>query len=130
MNYENGSKLLPSLEKLKDKTLLKSTDWDIIHVALLPIEPGTFMAYVPVLDGFSNGNWMANGVNHQVVYLQTGLYTKPNGTHFDDDLTFFALIKKRTTPYHCEYKAELIFNLVSQGEIRKEDIPSSVLPHL
>jgi hypothetical protein len=130
MNYEEGVQLLPSLERLKDKTLLKSNKWDIIHIALLPIIKDTLLAYAPVLDGYSNGQWLANGVNHEIVYKRTGIYYRPDGSHFDDNLNFYAILKKRDNPLHVEYKCELLTKLIVEQEIKKEDIPSFVLSRL
>lgn len=130
MNYQDGINVLPSLNGLIDKSLSKSINWRVIHTALLPKEPNTLLAYIPVLDGRSNGHWLANGVNHEAVYRGSGIYYKQDGSHFDDDLTFYVVLKNRDNPLHVEYKCELLSTLINQEEVLTEDIPSFVLQHL
>ena len=130
MNYDNGIKILPAFDNLKDKDLNKSPQWRIIHLALLPIEAETLLAYSLPLDWLANGHWLANGVNHDALYNSTGLYYKQDGTNIPDDLTFYALLKNRKEPLHVEYKCELIVNLINSGEISAGDIPSFALPYL
>src|SRR5687767_9618175 len=124
MNYKEGFPLLESLDKLKDKDLIKRQGWEIIHIALLPVVQDTLLAYSSILDATSGGNWMANGVNHEKVY-RSGVYVHMDGTHFDDDLNFYAITKHRINVTHVEYKCELLVNLVTEGEVKEADIPSS-----
>lgn len=129
MNYKDGIKILPYLESIKGKNLRKNKEWQIIHTALLPSFENTLLAYVPVLDGTSSGHWLANGVNHEAVY-NSGIYVKTDGTTFDDELIFYAILAKRENLLHVEYKCKSISNLISEQELTKEDIPKTILQYL
>lgn len=59
--------------------------------------------------------------------MNSGIYYRQDGTYHDDNLIFYAILKRKDNPLHVEYKCEPIINLIIQQEIRKEDIPSSVL---
>ena len=130
MNYENGINLLPLLDNLKNKNLLISNEWTIINTALLPVEKETLAAYIPVLEWSSNGQWLANGINHEVVYKRSGMYYKTDGTYHNDNLTFYIFLKKSDNLFIAEYKCEKLSNLLISQEIKKEDIVNSLLQHL
>jgi hypothetical protein len=130
MNYEEGINLLPSLDRLKNNQLSIDKDWIITNIALLPTNPDTLTAYIVPLNWASNGRWLVNEINHDYVYKRTGIYYKPDGTHFDDDLTFYVMFKRTNSYSHEEYKCTQLISLLQSGEIKKEDIPSFVLQAL
>ena len=130
MNYENGIKLLPLLDNLKNKTLLISNEWTIINTALLPVEKETLAAYIPVLGWAANGQWLTNTINHDFVYKGTRMYYKDDGTHFNDNLTFYVFIKKSDNLFNAEYKCVSLGQMIMSQEIQKEDIPNLLLQHL
>jgi hypothetical protein len=127
MNYEDGKALLPSLDRLKYKKLIISNEWTIINIALLPKNENTLTAYIPPMNWFTNGQWLANGVNHEMLYEKSGIYYKQDGTHFDDNLTIYIIVKRDSGTFSAEYKCDFLSNLLSSGEIKKGDIPSFVL---
>jgi hypothetical protein len=130
MNYEDGIELLPLLDNLKNKKLLLSNDWTIINTALLPSEEVKLIAYNPVLGWSANGQWLANSINHQFVYKGSKIYYKDDGTHFNDNLTFYIFLKKSDNLFSAEYKCDKLSNLLANQEIKNEDIPSLLLQHL
>jgi hypothetical protein len=130
MNYEDGIKLLPLLDNLKNKELLLSKEWTIINTALLPSEEGTLTAYIPVLGWAANGQWLTNSINHDFVYKGSGIYYKTDSTYHNDNLTFYVFLKKSDNLFSAEYKCVSLGQMIMNQEIQKEDIPNLLLQQL
>ena len=130
MNYENGVKLLPFLEKLKRTKLLVNTEWEITNIALMPSHYPALLAYGIALNNGSHGNWLTNQIDHEAVYKNGGIYYRLDGSYNDDNLTIYAMFCRTHSIFHKEYKCEKLIDLINSNEVKKGDIQDFVLSAL
>ncbi len=128
MTYQTATEFKDRLIHLEGTQLLKSTEWVINKIIILPENNDSRLIYTGHVT-MRYPEWMATGFDHEVIYRQSGLYYLSTGGVADDDLTLFALLKNKKTNTEAEYKAELLYNLVIAGEVVIEDNPDLLLHH-
>lgn len=129
MIYENAFDLRSKYLHLVNTTLDKSIEYTITDIVVLPIEEGTLLAYTGHIKRYYPA-WLVTSFNHNFIYKQSGIYILADGRTMPDNLTLYALLKNNKSETNVEYKSELLFNLISKGEIGAIEEPQKQLDQL
>jgi hypothetical protein len=128
MNYENALTKRESLLILEGKSLIKSQEWIINHIIILPQDEEHLLIYTGHVSGHFP-NWIATGFDHDFIYKKSGIYFLNNGKQMDDKLTLYATLYNKMKNLEINYKCELLYNLVVMGELVIQDNVNSLLQH-
>jgi hypothetical protein len=122
MNYYHASQLRNKYLLLKEKNLIKSSDWIINDIIILPEAEDTLLAYAGHISSLGFNEWVATGFDHDYLYKLTRMDVCAGKGKVADELTLYALLKYKKGNFDIEYKCESITNLISAEEVDPRDI--------
>jgi hypothetical protein len=117
MNYYNASQLRNKLLILKETNLIKSPEWVINEIVILPAAEESLLAYIAHIGVGNFKEWIATGFDQDYFYKIQDIYTHAHERKLSDDLTLYALLKYQKSILNIEYKCELIINLIASEEV-------------